>query len=212
MMAATAAVAIALWVAGIWLRDGSGRQIADKATDQQVLAWVRADQNHIEAGCWLFMLGCVSFMWFAALLRDRLARYEGGTTMLSSALFGGALVTAAAAMGTMAPEIAAAINMNSITPATAGAFRQLNDAFFLIAELAAIVPVVALGAIGWRTAALPRAWAVFCFVLAVVLAIGPIGWAGLMFGVPIWMAGTTLFLLRRRSAAAAFAAPSVGTV
>ena len=209
LLALTAGLSIVLWVVGIYLRDGSGRQIPDKASDQQVLAWVRADQNHIAIGGWLFMIGCATFIAFAAILRDRMVRYEGGTTTLSSVLFGGALITALGAMGTMAPLVAAAINSDSITASTAGAFRQLNDAFFLMAEMSAVVPVAALGVIAWRTGALPRAWAVFCGVLAVVLLIGPIGWAGLMFGFPVWMLGTTGLLARRHSVAASYAAPSI---
>jgi len=45
------------------------------------------------------------------------------------------------------------------------------------------------------------------FVLAVVLAIGPIGWAALIFGLPAWTLGTSLFvLLQRPERAAAVAA------
>jgi hypothetical protein len=96
LLAAGAVAAIALWVTGLVLRDGSGHTIPDNAGDQRVLAWVHADRGHIELGCWLFMLGCLCLIGYAALLRDRMARYEGGTTTLASVLFGGALITALA--------------------------------------------------------------------------------------------------------------------
>ena len=57
------------------------------------------------------------------------------------------------------------------------------------------------GMVALRTALMPKWWAWFGFVLAVVLAIGPIGWAGLIFGLPIWVLGTTFFLVRRESTA-----------
>ena len=41
---------------------------------------------------------------------------------------------------------------------------------------------------------LPKWWAVFSGLLAIVLLIGPIGWIGLIFGIPIWTIGTTLIL------------------
>ena len=55
---------------------------------------------------------------------------------------------------------------------------------------------------------LPRWWAGFGGLVAVVLIIGPIGWLGLIFGVPIWTLGTSLLVLlgsraRMRTAAAA---------
>jgi type IV secretory pathway TrbD component len=53
---------------------------------------------------------------------------------------------------------------------------------------------------------LPRWWAAFSGLVAVVLLIGPIGWLGLIFGVPIWTLGTSLFVLlgsRVRAQAAA---------
>ena len=31
--------------------------------------------------------------------------------------------------------------------------------------------------------------------------IGPIGWAGLIFGLPLWVLGTTFFLVRREAPA-----------
>ena len=53
---------------------------------------------------------------------------------------------------------------------------------------------------------LPRWWAAFSGLVAVVLLIGTIGWLGLIFGVPIWTLGTSLFVLlgsRERAQAAA---------
>ena len=44
---------------------------------------------------------------------------------------------------------------------------------------------------------MPRWWAAFSALVAVVLLIGPIGWLGLIFGVPIWTIGTSLFVLLR---------------
>jgi type IV secretory pathway TrbD component len=80
-----------------------------------------------------------------------------------------------------------------------------------MAELSAVVPVTALGLIAWRTGALPRGWAIYSFALAAVLVIGPIGWAGLMFGVPIWMLGTSFLVSRRHSVAMTYTTPSITT-
>ncbi len=42
---------------------------------------------------------------------------------------------------------------------------------------------------------LPRWWAAFSGLVAIVLIVGPIGWLGLIFGAPIWTLGTSLFVL-----------------
>ena len=73
--------------------------------------------------------------------------------------------------------------------------------FFVGAELAAILLVVATAVLAFRTAALPRWWASFSILLGIVLVIGPIGWAGLIFGIPVWTIGTTLFLTLGRGPA-----------
>ena len=56
-----------------------------------------------------------------------------------------------------------------------------------------------------RTATLPKWWAIVNVVLAVVLVIGPIGWAGLIFGMPLWT------LVHHRPAGARPAAAPAGS-
>ena len=90
-------------------------------------------------------------------------------------------------------------------PRSLSAFAIPVDVFFVTAELAAIVPLGAVAVIAWRTRALPRWWAAFSGLVANVLAIGPIGWAALIFGLPAWTLGTSLFVLERAAAVAAAA-------
>ncbi len=58
-----------------------------------------------------------------------------------------------------------------------------------------------------RTRALPKWWAIFAIVIAIVLVIGPIGWAGLIFGLPIWTLGTSWLLVRGPAPVQAGATP-----
>jgi type IV secretory pathway TrbD component len=63
--------------------------------------------------------------------------------------------------------------------------------------------------VAWRTRVLPRWWAAVSELLVIVLVVGPIGWLGLIFGLPIWTLGTSLFVLlgsRQQMQAAAAAA------
>ena len=203
----SAVVAVALWVAGILIADAAPSNISDNASDAQVLAWVQHNANTLIVGAWLFMLGCVALVFFAGILRERLATAEGGNHLLANVAFGGAIAAAVLGMGTNS-DIATAINKDSTSPAAAAAFHHIGDLFFMGAELMLIPFIAAVSLLAWRTAVLPRWWAVFGLVVAVVLAVGPIGWAALIFGTPIWTLGTSLLVGRRvrRSAAVAAAA------
>jgi hypothetical protein len=202
-----AVVTVGLWIVGLVIGQGITDNLADGASDAQVLAWVQQNANDIIVGAWLFMLGCVAFLVFAGLLRERLATAEGGNHLLANIAFGGAVATAALGIGTNA-DITTAINKDSTSPAAAAAFHHLGDLFFMGSELMLIAFIGSASVLAWRTAVLPRWWAVFGLIVAVVLAIGPIGWAALIFGTPIWTLGTSLLIGRRlrRSAAAAPAA------
>ena len=52
------------------------------------------------------------------------------------------------------------------------------------------------GLVARRTGLFPGPWAWFNLGLAGVLVIGPIGWAALLLGLPVWVIGTTVFLRR----------------
>jgi hypothetical protein len=199
----TAVVTVALWIVGLVV-GGLASDIADDASDAQVLAWVQQNSNDILVGAWLFMLGCVAFLVFAGLLRERLANAEGGNHLLANIAFGGAIATAVLGIGTNA-DITTAINKDTTSASAAAAFHHLGDLFFMGAEVMLISFIGAASLLAWRTAVLPRWWAAFGLIVAVVLAIGPIGWAALIFGTPVWILGTSLLIGRRlrRSAAPA---------
>lgn len=106
-----------------------------------------------------------------------------------------------------AVDVAGALDKNDIVPGTAATFHHAVDIFFICAELAAVLPLGVLAVVAWRTRVLPRWWAAFSGLVAGVLLVGPIGWIGLIFGLPIWTFGTSLFVLlgsrtRVRAAAA----------
>jgi hypothetical protein len=61
--------------------------------------------------------------------------------------------------------------------------------------------------LAYRTAVVPKWWGTVGAIVAVVLAIGPIGWAALIFGLPVWTLVTSVLLARTpRSRAATTAA------
>ena len=183
---------VALWIVGLALL--TKQQPGDHATGSQILAWYKAHTDTILLGGWLFMIGCVGFVTFVAGLRSRL----GNAAQLAVA---GAAIGALSGMLMAAVDVAGGLDKKDIDPATAATFHHAVDIFFVCAELAAILPLGVTAVVAWRTRALPRWWAAFSGLAAVVLLVGPIGWIALIFGLPLWTLGTSLIVLLRRSEA-----------
>ncbi len=198
---------VALWIAGIFLV--TYKAPGEHAPGSEILAWYGSHTTTITLGGWLFMLGCLGFVTFVAGLRPRLAEAAGAASQLPGLALVGAAMAGAFGMLTAAVDVAGAIDESDIGPTTAAAFHHAVDIFFVCAELAAILPLAAVAIIAWRTRVLPRWWAALSGFAAVVLVVGPIGWAAVIFGLPIWTLGTSLFVLlgsreRVRTAAAAY--------
>jgi hypothetical protein len=187
--------AVALWIVGIVLLTRHAPQSNPSGAD--ILAWYRSETNTILTGGWLFMVGCLSFVVFVSGLRPRLVAVAGSASQLPGLALAGAAMGAVFGMLTAAADVAGAIDKSDISPATAATFHHATDMFFVGAELAAILPVAAVALVAWRTRVLPRWWAVFSLLVALVLLVGPVGWIGLIFGLPIWILGTSLFVLLR---------------
>jgi hypothetical protein len=194
--AVAGALAVVLWILGLVVTNSFSDKIPGNPSDAQLLTWIKGNTNSILLGGWLWMLGCLAFVWFAAILRGRLAAVEGGSHTFGNLCFGGALAAAAFGMLTTAGDVGAAINKDDISAATAGTLHNAGDMFFVCAELAAILFFLGAAIVALRAGVLPKWWAYFAILIAIVLVIGPIGWAALIFGVPIWTLGTTWFLLR----------------
>ncbi len=197
----TGVATVALWIVGLLLMNHANP--SQHATDVQILGWYRSDTNRILTGGWLFMLGCILFIWFAAELRSRLLAANAGGTAVTVA-FTGAVAAAIFGLATPAADVDGAVNKNDISAATAGTLHHLPVSFFVGAELATILLLVGVAAVSFRTGAFPKWWAWLMLVVSVVLLIGPIGWLGLIIGLPVWTLGTAAMMLRgdRRSAPA----------
>ncbi|MGH3008951.1 MAG: hypothetical protein ACRDLM_06025 [Gaiellaceae bacterium] len=195
---------VVLWIAGIILLHHNGP--ADHPTGSQILAWYKSDSDTIVMGAWLFMLGCLGFVTLVAGLRVRLVEAAGSASQLPGLALAGAAMAAVCGMLTAAVELAGGIDKNDIDPATAATFHHSTDIFFTGVEMAAILPLAAVAIVAWRTRVLPRWWAAFTGLVAIVLIVGPIGWIGVIFGLPLFTLGTSLLVLlgsRERVRAAA---------
>jgi hypothetical protein len=189
-------LAVVLWVIGIFVIESSETP-GGGASDAELRAYYDESANTILAGSWIFMLGCLAFLWFAVLLRERLLDAAPEARLLVGVAWVGALATGIFLMLTSGPDVAASISNEDLSDAAAAAAAMLGDAFFVAAELSAVLLMLGVGALALRGALLPRGWGWFSLVLGLILLIGPIGWAALIFGVPVWVLGTAWFLARR---------------
>jgi hypothetical protein len=205
-----AVLSIVLWIGGLVIINKFSDKIPHHPTDAQLLTWIQGNQNPIILGAFVWMVGCLAFLWFAALLRARLADAEGGSHTYTTLAFAGAAAATVFGMLIQAGDLDSAIGHDTISPATAGTLHHISDMFFVGGELALIPFFAGVAVVAFRTAVLPKWWAAFSALIAVVLLIGPIGWAALIFGTPAWLLGTGLIVgatprVRQRTVAAATA-------
>jgi hypothetical protein len=178
-------VAVAFWIVSVAVLESTDSPSEDSPAE--ILAWYQGDSNTILAAGFLFELGSVFFLVFLAVLRHRLWWVEGGTGLLSTLAFAAGVGTALFSMALPAGDMAAALAEDDLAPEAAQTFATLDTLFFIGAEFSAAVLVASVGLLALRTRVLPVALAWFSFLLALLLLIPPIGWAGLIFGMPIWI-------------------------
>lgn len=190
-------LAVVLWIVGLALQKAP--DTSTKKSDAEILAVYQHNANRILLASWLFMLGCICFLWFAGIVRARLADAEGVRPTFASLAFGGAVASAVFGIGTMAGPVGVAINKDDISASAASALTHLGDVFFVGTEFALIVLFAAVAAVAFQTRLFPRWWAALLVLVAVVLVIGPIGWAAVIFATPIWTLVTAWMLMRSNS-------------
>jgi hypothetical protein len=190
--------AVALWAVGIAIIGGDHIGIPGGVPEEggeETLAYFRDNADRVQGGSWLFMIGSLLFIWFAATLPTRLLGNDRPAGAAAPAAFAGGVATGIFALGMPAGGLVASLAADEISASTAEALNGVEMVFFLGAELAAVLLLVGSATLSLRTRALPRWWAVITILLAVWLLIAPIGWLGLLLGVPIWTLVTAGLLI-----------------
>jgi hypothetical protein len=184
-------VAVVLWVVGTF--------VSGEAPDegQELLARFQDDEGRILAGGFIFQLGALFFLIFLGALRVRLFAAEGPTGFLTAIAFAAGVAVGIFLLALPGAEMSAAINNDDLDPSSSIALGNLGDIFFLGAELSAALLLVATGLLILRYGPMPRWLAWVSLALALVLLIPPIGWAALLFGVPLWTLAVSVLLWMR---------------
>jgi hypothetical protein len=207
-MALTGVLAVALWIIGVFVIESASP--GSDATAFEILEYFDDDSTSIFVGGFLFALGTAFFVWFLGILRAAFFAAEGQPGRVTAVAFAGGVGKAVFDMGVIGGTVAGALaadESDDLTPQAAQALFFVDDAFFIGAEFMALVFMAAAGAvILWR-----RALPVWLGWLALLIALGllvvPIGWAFLLFGVPLWVLLASVILFLRASGAQVAEAP-----
>jgi hypothetical protein len=196
----TGVVAVALWIIGVFVLENASP--GGDASPDEILAYFDDDAASIFTGAFLFSLGTAFFVWFLGSLRAAFLAAEGQPGRLTAVVFAGGVGKAVFDMGVMGGFVAGALAADEADPLAPEAAQTLffvDDAFFIGAEFMAFVFMAAAGVLSLTRRALP----VWLGWLAVLIALGllvfPIGWAFLLFGVPLWVLLTSVILFLRSS-------------
>jgi hypothetical protein len=186
-------VAVVLWVIGTIVAEST--DISEKDTGLEVLAVFRNDTNTIIAGGLIFAFGVVFFIWFLGSLRARLWHAEGGLGRLTAIAYGSGMLAALCLLFQVAPFVQGAFDEEDLGPGAAQSLQVISEAFFGGTEITLIPMFLAVGLLTLRTRVFPVWLGWVSLVIALVLVIIPIGWAGVVFLFPLWTIVTSVMLV-----------------
>ena len=194
-------VAVVLWVVGVILEGSTG--YAEKDTPEEILSVLREDSGTLIAAGVVFAFGVVFFIWFLGSLRAAFAAAEGGVGRLSSIAWGSGMLAALSLILQIGPTVQGAFDEDDLSPEAAQALHSVGEAAFGGTEFTLLAMFVAVGMLILRTRLLGAWLGWVSFAIAVVLAIVPIGWAGVVWLFPLWTIVTSVLLFRRPPVVAA---------
>ena len=137
------------------------------------------------------------FIWFLGSLRSHLLASEGGDGRLANLALRRWLVTAAIEMLIPAADDLGALDKDKIEASGASVLHHFSDAFFVATEYTLPILFFAAAIAAFRVDALPKSLGWLSVLIGVVLLIGPIGWAPLIFATPVWTLIVSTLLWRR---------------
>ena len=197
----TGIAAVVLWVLGIFLEEASDPpRDEDERSGEALMTWFTDNETEIVVANVIFIVGCLAFMWFIASLASSLRAVEGLPGRLSSLAFAGGMLAGFSLIVSAASRVQGAIEGDDLTPDSALTLDMVGNMFFGGAEMTGVLLMLGAALAILRTRLLPAWLAWFSLFLAVLLLIVPIGWIGVIAGLPIWTLITSVLLFRRPAA------------
>jgi hypothetical protein len=194
----TGVAAVVLWVAGVIVAESDSPE--DDAPGTELVAYLEDHEAEIFVGAGLFCLGSALFIWFLASLAAHFRR-AGDDGRLATVMVSGGVATAATIALVSAPNVAGALAFDNadrvLSPETAETLTVLGDGFFVVAELLAVALLGAAARMILRTGAFPR-WVGYVTALFTIgLLVLPIGWAFVVWGIPLWTVVLSIWVFVR---------------
>jgi hypothetical protein len=200
----TGVAAVLAWIAGVIVSESDAP--GDDAPGAELVAYFSDEDWSILGGGGLFALGSALFIWFLASLVGRL-RAAGDDGRLGSIAFAGGVAMAVTAACITVPVVAAALAVENrdatFSPEVAEALWVLGDGFIVVAMLMAFTFMAATALAILRTKAFSLWFGWLTALMALTLLILPVGWAVLIWGIPLWtlIVSIWIFVAQGRPAA-----------
>jgi hypothetical protein len=191
----TGIVAVVLWILGVIIESSTG--YSEKDTPEEILTVLQEDANTLIAAGIVFAFGVVFFIWFLGSLRSALYGAEGGAGRLSSIAHGSGMLAAVCLVLQVAPTVQGAVDEDDLSGEAAQSLQSMGEAFFFGAELTLLAMFASVGLLILRSRVFPVWLGWVSLAIALLLAIIPIGWAGVVWAFPLWVLVTSVLLYLR---------------
>ena len=178
---------ILLFVLGVVVIE-SGDTPGDEATGAEQAAYYADSLGTLAVGAVLWGVGIIALIWFLDGLRTHILPASGQLARLT---YGFGFAAALFLLASIVPDVAGAITSDNLERdldgGAAEAIGSLGDGFFFAAELMLAGFFFAVGLAAIRARALPAWLGWISLILVVVALIPPIGWAVVVFALPLWV-------------------------
>jgi hypothetical protein len=194
---------VALLVVGV-AAGAFGGPAPNEGSGQEWLDYFRDDETKIYVGSTIFLLGIVLFLCFLGSLRIALRAAEGTSGYWSPVAFGAGIAAATLLALIVVPGLGGALSTDALEPAAAQSLGLLTFVFFIAAQLFTAVLLAATAFAALTTRVLPP-WLAWASLAVAIVLVTPIGFLGILIGLPLWVLAVSLLLwqLGRRAAVSA---------
>jgi hypothetical protein len=202
------ALAVPFWLVAVILISTK----AEGSKGPKILASYHAHSDGILLAGLLWSIGVLLFIWFLGSLRSHYLAAEGNHQggRITALAYGGGIAASIIAMLIPAADEVGALNKNDIDFSGAAVLHHLSDGFFIGTEYTVSILFFASAIMALRYAALPKWLGWLSLLIGIVLLVGPIGWAALIFAIPIWTLIVSIWLYAQTEQPASTHAPALG--
>lgn len=183
--------AVAFWIVGVVLLDSGSP--GENATAADELAYITQEGTSIVFGAMFLGIGSILFAVMLTGLRGRFPAGDRWTPLW----YVTGILTVLLVFLTSTPAVSGWIDEDrKLEPAAAQALTTLGDGFFIGAEFMAVAFLLGIGIAALTTGALPRWLAWVSLVFAAIALVPWVGWAVVVWGIPLWTIVVGVLLLR----------------